>query len=93
LENRRIRHRSQVGDIYPGNGWSSPTAYYEFAGLVYMQANDGLTGAALCRMDGIGAVLVADLNPGSEGSYPPDFVSHGGTLYFAANNGLWRMSG
>ncbi|MFZ1807386.1 MAG: ELWxxDGT repeat protein [Cyclobacteriaceae bacterium] len=97
-----------VKDISPGLSSSDPTAFFEFNGMLYFLANDGIYGVELWKSDGTdaGTVLVKDINPGSANgpsycSYCGDaksFIELNGKIYFTATDGvagleLWETDG
>jgi len=84
-----------VKDIRPGplGSYISPSssapdgsAFTEYAGALYFNANDWISGPELWRTDGTaaGTQMVSDILPGFAGSSPHDLVSHAGLLYFFA---------
>ena len=68
-------------------------------GVLFFQAEDGVSGRELWRSDGTAAgTTVLDLVAGPEGSYPSGFVTAGGLTYFQATDGvkgseLWVTDG
>ncbi len=72
----------------------------DVGGLLFFNANDGISGYELWKSDGTaaGTVLVRNIRTGSAGSNPGYLTNSGGTLYFAANDGttgteLWKSDG
>ena len=87
---------SRVVDINLGAGDSYPAFLTVFGNELYFQANDGVRGAELWKMNTAGsASRVADINLGSIGSYPAQLTVFDNALYFSAdengqNSQVWR---
>jgi len=67
------------------HSWASD--FFEYAGLLYFAADDGVHGRELWATDGDTAWLVLDIMPGEYGSGVGGFCVWNGDLYFAANDG------
>lgn len=91
-------------DIIPPELATIATAYpgplFEFGGLLYFGANDGVHGKELWRSDGTttGTTLFHEINPTIGGSSPGNFTGRAGLFFFAANDGrqgreLWQSNG
>jgi ELWxxDGT repeat protein len=84
-----------VADINPGpaNALSSSLLWVDhrnysmaaYNGTLYFEADDGVSGGELWKVDGGPSSQVADLVPGSTGSTPHSFAVFQGKLFFAAN--------
>jgi ELWxxDGT repeat protein len=89
-----------VRDIWPGNNGSTPLFLTQANGVVFFQADNGVSGPELWRSNGTpaGTELVRDIHPGSSGSMPRYLTNVNGNLFFAADNGmsgteLWQSNG
>ena len=92
------------GGINPGFTSSTPGNLTNVDGTLYFNANDGVNGYELWRINGSGvAELVEDavpgggINSGSSSSSPQLLTNVNGSVYFIANDGvngqeLWRIS-
>lgn len=66
---------TEVKDINPGPGSSSPVNLTPLNAQLYFSADDGAHGQELWRSDTtLGAVLIKDINPGAAGSNPAKFA-------------------
>ena len=94
----------RVKDIMPGPapggpaGSSNPQGLFEFGGLLYFNADDGVNGAELWQSDGTaeGTLLARDIYVGAAGSQPMPLGRLGEHFYFAAadfqrGRELWRL--
>ncbi len=66
---------------------SWPSQFFEYEGLLYFAADDGVHGRELWATDGETAWLVLDIYPGEYGSGVGGFCIYEGDLYFAADDG------
>ena len=89
-----------VKDINPGIANSVPFYFqyfaYDFKGVLFFQADNGVTGPALWRSDGTkaGTWLVADLYIDNSAHSLTNFASTDSVLYFTADGKtLWRSNG
>ncbi len=92
-----------VKDINVGSAGSNPGIagdFFEFNGLTYFDADDGINGFELWRTDGTesGTQMVADMNPGSASFYPRLFIEMDEIMYFQAfddehGEELWKSDG
>jgi ELWxxDGT repeat protein len=75
-----------VRDLRPGSVGSAPSNLKAVGGVVYFQANDGVSGEELWVTNGTadGTRLVADLVPGPGGAAPNPLVLAGNRLFFSA---------
>jgi ELWxxDGT repeat protein len=92
------------GGINPGSNGSNPIFLRDVNGTLYFNANDGVNGQELWRINSSGfAEIVEDsvvgggINAGSNSSGPGSLTNANGTLYFRANDGvngyeLWRIN-
>ena len=67
--------------------------------MIYMYADDGITGYELWKSDGTteGTMMVKDINPDG-GSWPGNLTNVNGTIFFSADDGtngqeLWKTDG
>jgi ELWxxDGT repeat protein len=67
------------------HSWASE--FFEYNGLLYFAADDGVHGRELWATDGDTCWLVLDIMPGEYGSGVGGFCVWEGDLYFAANDG------
>jgi len=65
-----------------GAGVGIPTAIYD--GLMYVNGNDGISGAELWKTDGLTWTLAADINVGAGSSDPQGLKVINNVLYFSA---------
>ena len=79
---------------------SDPIGLYNWNGVVYFMADDGVNGKELWKSDGTasGTVLVKNIADTDAPSYPADFVALGSRLLFTAQNDtygneLWLTDG
>ena len=82
-------------DMYPGNGSSHPTFFMPYKNAIYFQANDGVHGAELWRLEeyhrisseppSLSPTIFADLYPGPIGSSPAFMTVHNGYLFFSSS--------
>src|SRR4051812_35685973 len=92
---------SQVRDLNLFTVNSNPKLFADVNGILYFQANDGVSGEELWRSDGTssGTRMVRDLAPGAAASTPTALYNWNGTLFFAAagggafDNQLWKSDG
>ncbi|MGA7396483.1 MAG: ELWxxDGT repeat protein [Solirubrobacterales bacterium] len=94
-----------VENIGPGavHGLPNPTTpqipddYFDFEGVLYFRANDGVNGMELWRSDGTeaGTFMVKDITGGSGGGleFGGDFEELNGELLFSWNFGLYKTDG
>ena len=66
---------------------SWPSQFFEYDGILYFAADDGVHGRELWATDGDAAWLVLDIYPGEYGSGVGGFCIYDGDLYFSANDG------
>ncbi len=65
---------------------SWPSQFFEYEGILYFAADDGVHGRELWATDGNTAWLVLDIYPGQYGSGVGGFCIYQGDLYFVADN-------
>ncbi|HEV7609200.1 MAG TPA: ELWxxDGT repeat protein [Steroidobacteraceae bacterium] len=87
-----------LADIGPGKqGFGSAPVFpgVVLNGILYFEADDGVSGSELWRTDGTreGTFLAADIVPGYAGSGPADLTVAGNRLYFRESDGLWVSDG
>jgi len=78
----------------PPYGHSYPRRFYEAAGLLFFQANDGENGTELWQTDGTeeGTIMVYNIGHTYNGSDPGGFTEINGYLYFYAYyNDAYRL--
>ena len=66
---------------------SWPSEFFEYEGILYFAADDGVHGRELWATDGTAAWLVLDIYPGEYGSGVGGFCIYDGDLYFSADDG------
>lgn len=66
---------------------SWPSQFFEYEGLLYFAADDGVHGRELWATDGDTAWLVLDIYAGEYGSGVGGFCIYDGDLYFSADDG------
>ncbi|HUU90707.1 MAG TPA: hypothetical protein VM238_05795 [Phycisphaerae bacterium] len=66
---------------------SWPSEFFEYDGILYFAADDGVHGRELWATDGTAAWLVLDIYPGEYGSGVGGFCIYDGDLYFSADDG------
>ncbi|MFZ2188749.1 MAG: ELWxxDGT repeat protein [Candidatus Moraniibacteriota bacterium] len=90
-----------VKDIYAGADGGQISDSLRVGDLVYLVANDGVSGQELWKSDGTaaGTVMVKDINPGIDDSVPHLSFAVGNLIYFTVNddgthgNELWKSDG
>jgi ELWxxDGT repeat protein len=98
-----VKDINAVVDVDEGDGRtfiSDPMGLYNWNGVVYFSADDGINGKELWKSDGTasGTVLVKNIADTDAESYPGDFVALGSRLLFTAQNDtygteLWLTDG
>jgi ELWxxDGT repeat protein len=98
-----VKDINAVVDVDEGDGrtfMSDPIGLYNWNGVVYFMADDGINGKELWKSDGTssGTVLVKNIADTDVPSYPDDFVALGSRLLFTAQNDtygteLWLTDG
>jgi len=89
----------RAADIWDGPEGSNLWFMTEYNGVLYLSADDGITGRELWKYDGANdPSLVKDILSGPVGSDPFDLVVYNGALYFSADDGiagreLWKYDG
>ncbi len=82
---------TNVADINPGTGNSSPANLFKDGDYIYFAADDAAAtidhGKELWRTNGTTTELIKDLRDGTGNSTPSYFFSYNNTLYFSANPG------
>lgn len=88
---------SQVADIYPGTGGSTPSGFVVRQGVAHFPASSASHGRELWRSDGTpsGTWLVADVVPGAGDGTPGCLTWFQDRLYFqsATARSLWQSDG
>lgn len=89
-------------DLFAGSGGSSPSSLVVLNNVLYLSANNGITGQELYKYDagsGNNIELVKDIFPGSTGSNPSSLAINNNSVVFSAtsntNDGaeLWVSGG
>ena len=98
-----VKDINAVVDVDEGDGrtyMSDPIGLYNWNGVVYFMADDGINGKELWKSDGtaIGTVLVKNIADTDAPSHANDFVALGSRLLFTAQNDtygteLWLTDG
>lgn len=103
--NSNGQYTYMVTDLSDLNNPSRPEGFFQFGGIDYFIADDGIHGEELWRTDGTtaGTYLFKDINPGSASGmdiWPNDplFVAANGKFFFVANDGtadnqIWVSDG
>jgi len=88
---------TQVKDINPGAGSSTPASITYANGTTFFSATDGAAGTELWKTDGTagGTQLVKEIALGTASSSPDRFAAlpGGSTLFVANGTELWRTDG